>query len=283
MMFFLFLIMSPCMAINLSLNEAYTLANHTASRLNLISPCWICINGRSWGYVQPIPGYQWPTLPAELHAVTQHTPSGRGMAFWEKGEKNFMPWYQQQLSIFTSSIISAIPPEPLFSLLTNIPQVTFPIFLKSDSLTGVSVGNLGNSQCAVTFTVETDGKNRDLEISLGHYDLAQSLGTRGSGRTDTLYLTPNMRLSSDAINQSQKSMFCSGRPKNHICSSWFLNRAGNSDHCYSLVGVPTPENLTLWWECKQNTLYLEYKTQDASQHLNPFLNALLLPVLQQVE
>ena len=130
-MFFLFLIMSPCMAINLSLNEAYTLANHTASQLNLTSPCWICINGRSWRYVQPIPGYQWPTLPAELHAVTQRTPSGRGMAFWEKGEKNFMPWYQQQLSIFTSSIISAIPPEPLFSLLTNIPQVTFLICLKA--------------------------------------------------------------------------------------------------------------------------------------------------------
>ena len=237
MMFFLFLIMSPCTAINLSLNEAYTLANHTASRLNLISPCWICINGRSWGYVQPIPGYQWPTLPAELHAVTQHTPSGRGMAFWEKGEKNFMPWYQQQLSIFTSSIISAIPPEPLFSLLTNIPQVTFPICLKSDSLTGVSVGNLGNSQCAVTFTVETDGKNRDLEISLGHYDLAQSLGTRGSGRTNTLYLSLNMRLSSDAINQSRKSIFCSGGPKSHTHSSWFLNWAGNSDPRYSLLGV----------------------------------------------
>ena len=157
-----------------------------------------------------------------------------------------MPQYQQQLSIFTPSITSAIPPEPLFSLLTNIPQVTFHICLKSDSLTGVSVGNLGNSQCAVTFMVETDGKNQDLEISLGYYDLAQSLGTRGSGRTNTLYLSLNMRLSSDAINQSQKSMFCSGRPKNHICSSWFLNRAGNSDHCYSLVGVPTPENLTLW-------------------------------------
>ena len=69
-------------------------------------------------------------------------------------------------------------------------------------------------------------------------------------------------------------MFCSGRPKNHIRSSWFLNRAGNSDHCYSLVGVPTPENLTLWWEPKRNTLYLEDRTQDASQHLNPFLNAL---------
>ena len=69
-------------------------------------------------------------------------------------------------------------------------------------------------------------------------------------------------------------MFCSGRPKNHTRSSWFLNRAGNSDHCYSLVGVPTPENLTLWWEPKRNTLFLEYKTQDASQHLNPFLNAL---------
>ena len=113
-----------------------------------------------------------------------------------------MPWYEQQLSIFTPSITSAIPPEPLFSLLTNIPQVTFPICLKSHSLTGVSVGNLDDSQCGVTFTVETDGKNRDLEISLGYYDLAQSLETRGSGRTDTLYLSLNMRLSSDVINQS---------------------------------------------------------------------------------
>ena len=164
-----------------------------------------------------------------------------------------MPWYQQQLSLFTPSMTSAIPSEPLFSLLTNIPQVTFPICLKSHSLTGVSVGNLDDSQCGVTFTVETDGKNRDLEISLGYYDLAQSLGTRGSGRTDTLYLSPNMRLSSDAINQSRKSMFCSGRPKNHTHSSWSLNQAGNSDPCYSLVGVPTPENLTLWWEHKGNT------------------------------
>ena len=121
LMFFLFLIISSCMAIDLSLNEAYTLANHTASQLNLTSPCWICINGRSWGYVQPIPGYQWPTLQAELWAVTQHTPSGCSMAFWEKGEENFMPWYQQQLSLFTPSMTSAIPPEPLFSLLTNIP------------------------------------------------------------------------------------------------------------------------------------------------------------------
>ena len=56
--------------------------------------------------------------------------------------------------------------------------------------------------------------------------------------------------------------------------SWFLTRAGNSDPCYFLLGVPTPENLTLWWEPKRNTLYLEDKTQDASQHLNPFLNAL---------
>ena len=72
-------------------------------------------------------------------------PSGHSMTFWEKREKNFMPQYQQQLSIFTPSVTSAIPPEPLFSLLTNIPHVTFPICLKSDSLTGVSVGNLGNS------------------------------------------------------------------------------------------------------------------------------------------
>ena len=49
LMFFLFLIISPCMTIDFSLNEAYTLANHTASQLNLTSPCWICINGRGWG------------------------------------------------------------------------------------------------------------------------------------------------------------------------------------------------------------------------------------------
>ena len=64
------------------------------------------------------------------------------------------------------------------------------------------MGNLDNSQCGVTFTVETDGKNWDLEISLGYYDLAQSLETRGSGRTDTLHLSLNMRLSSDVINTS---------------------------------------------------------------------------------
>ena len=60
------------------------------------------------------------------------------------------------------------------------------------------------------FTVGTDGENWDLEISLEYYDLAQSLGTRGSGRTDMLYLSLSMRLSSDAINQSQKLIFCSG-------------------------------------------------------------------------
>ena len=184
--------------------------------VNLSSLCWIGINGRSWGYVQPFPGYQWPTLSAQLHAVTQRTPSGCGMACWEKGGKNFMPWYQQQLSVFIPSITSAIPPEPLFSLLTNIPQVTFPICLKSNSITEVSVGNLDNSRCWVTFTVETDGENRDLEISLGYYNLAQCLQTRGSGRTDTLYLSLNMRLSSDAVNQSRKSMFCLGRPKTKL-------------------------------------------------------------------
>ena len=77
--------------------------------------------------------------------MLSHTPSGHGMAIWEKGEKNFMPWYQQQLSVFTPMITSAIPPKPLFSLLTNIPQETFPICLKSDSLTGLSVENLDNS------------------------------------------------------------------------------------------------------------------------------------------
>ena len=46
-----------------------------------------------------------------------------------------MPLYQQQLSIFTSVITFAIPPKPLFSVLTNIPPVTFLICLRSDSLT----------------------------------------------------------------------------------------------------------------------------------------------------
>ena len=127
----------------------------------------------------------------------------------------------------------------------------------------MSIGNLNNSWCGVMFTVGTDGENWDLEISLEYYDLAQSLGTRGSGRTDMLYLSLSMRLSSDAINQSQKLIFCSGWPKHHTHSSWFLNWASNSNPCYSLVGVPTPENLTLWWEPKRNTLYLEDKTQDA--------------------
>ena len=120
-------------------------------------------------------------------------------------------------------------------------------------------------------------KNRDPEIFLGCYNLAQSLGTRGSVSTYMLYLFLSMSLSLDAINQSQKSMFCYGQPKekkNHTRSSWFLNWAGNSVPCYSLVGVTTPANLTLWWEPKQNILYLEDKTQDASQDLNPFLNTL---------
>ena len=64
------------------------------------------------------------------------------------------------------------------------------------------------------------------------------------------------------------------KKKKHTHSSWFLNWAGNSVPCYSLVGVTTPANLTLWWEPKQNILYLEDKTQDASQDLNPFLNTL---------
>ena len=91
MMFLLFRIMPSCTAINFSLNDAYTLENHTASWLSVTTPCWICISSRSWGYVQPIPGYQWSTLPAQLHAITQCAPSGHGMAFWVKGEKNFMP------------------------------------------------------------------------------------------------------------------------------------------------------------------------------------------------
>ena len=164
-----------------------------------------------------------------------------------------MPWYQQQLSIFTPMITSAIPPEPLISLLTNIPQVTFPICLKSDSLTGVSVGNLDNSWCGVTLTVETDGENWDLEISLGYYDLAQSLGTRSSGRTDTIY--PQAWGSPWMLLTSLKNP-CSvlNDQKKHSHSSWFLNQADNSDPCYSLVGVPTPENLTLWWEPQWNPL-----------------------------
>ena len=116
MMFLLFQIRSPCMTINLSLNDAYMLANHTASQLKLTSSCWICINGWSWGYVQPIPGYQWPTLPPQLHAVTQHTTSGCSTAFWGKREKNFMPWYQQQLSIYSHDNICHPTQALIFSL-----------------------------------------------------------------------------------------------------------------------------------------------------------------------
>ena len=110
-----------------------------------------------------------------------------------------MTWYQQQLSVFPPMITSAIPPKPFFSLLTNISQVTFPICFKSDSLAGVSVGELDNSRCGVAFSCRTDGENQDLETALGYYDLAQRLGARGSGRTDLLQLFPGMRLSSDAI------------------------------------------------------------------------------------
>ena len=110
-----------------------------------------------------------------------------------------MTWYQQQLSVFPPMITSAIPPKPFFSLLTNISQVTFPICFKSDSLAGVSVGELDNSRCGEAFSCRTDGENQDLETALGYYDLAQRLGARGSGRTDLLQLVPGMRLSSDAI------------------------------------------------------------------------------------
>lgn len=83
-----------------------------------------------------------------------------------------------------------------------------------------------------------------------------------------LYLSWNMRLSLNTIiSQPQKS--CSGQPKNHTHPSWFLNQTGNSNPCYSLVVVPTPGNLTLWWEPKGNTLYLRDKSQNPSQHLNP--------------
>lgn len=41
---------------------------------------------------------------------------------------------------------------------------------------------------------------------------------------------------------------------NQKTTPWFLNRTGNSDPCYLLVGVPTPENLDPWWEPKCNTL-----------------------------
>ena len=69
-------------------------------------------------------------------------------------------------------------------------------------------------------------------------------------------------------------MFCSRRPNHHTRSSWFLNWMGNSDHSLFACRGSPHENLTLWWEPKWNTLYLEDKSQDASQYLNPFLNAL---------
>ena len=86
--------------------------------------------------------------------------------FGKKGKKTSCLGISKNCLSLPTLVTSAIPPEPLFSLLTNIPQVTFPICLKSDSLTGASVGDLGNSQGVVTFTIETDGKNQDLEISL---------------------------------------------------------------------------------------------------------------------
>ena len=164
-----------------------------------------------------------------------------------------MPCYQRQLAIFTPTITSAIPLDPLFSLMTNIPQVTFPICLKSDSWTGVSIRNLDNSWCGVTFTVRTDGENLDLEIALGYYDLAQSLGTRSSGRTDMLYLSLSMRLSSNAVNQFGKSMFCSGWPKTHT----IILVSKLDKQLWPLLfrcRDPYPWKPNLWWETEQNAL-----------------------------
>ena len=116
MIFLLFLIMSPCMAINLSLNDAYALANLTASRLNLTSPCWICINSRSQGYVQPNPRYQWPNFPAQLHSVTQCTPSGHGMAFWDKREKLHALVSATAVYVYSHENICNPTQAPMFSL-----------------------------------------------------------------------------------------------------------------------------------------------------------------------
>ena len=71
-----------------------------------------------------------------------------------------MPCYQRQLAIFTPKITSAIPPDPLFSLLINIPQVTFPICVKNNSLTGLSMGDLDSSLCGITFSVRTGRKKQ---------------------------------------------------------------------------------------------------------------------------
>ena len=74
MMFFLFLIVSPCMAVNLSPNKAYTLANHTASWLNLITPCWICISSISWGLCATYPrvSVAHPSSPATCYHPMHH-------------------------------------------------------------------------------------------------------------------------------------------------------------------------------------------------------------------
>lgn len=79
-----------------------------------------------------------------------------------------------------------------------------------------------------------------------------------------------MRLSSDTINP------CSYQDdqKDHTQLSWFLNQTRATDFCYSLIGVPNPKNLVLWRKPKHNILYIEDRSQEASQHSNPFLNSL---------
>ena len=116
MMFLLFRIMPSCAAINFSLNDAYTLENHTASWLSVTTPCWICISSRSWGYVQPIPGYQWSTLPAQLHAITQCAPSGHGMAFWDKREKLHALVSATAVYVYSHENICNPTQAPMFSL-----------------------------------------------------------------------------------------------------------------------------------------------------------------------
>lgn len=115
MMFLLFLIMPSCTAINFSLNDAYTLENHTASWLSVTAPCWICISSRSWDMSNLSQGTGWSTLPAQLHAITQCAPSGHGMALCKRGGK--LHALVSATAVFTYPMIaSAIPLRPLFSL-----------------------------------------------------------------------------------------------------------------------------------------------------------------------
>ena len=135
MMFLLILIMPPC--INLSLNDAYNLANHTASRLNLTIPYWLCINDKL-GICPTYPrvSVAHPSSPATRHHPMHNIWSWHGL-LGKSREKLHALALTIAVYIYSHDNI-CIPPKPLFSLLTNVPQMTFLNCLKSNSQIVVS-------------------------------------------------------------------------------------------------------------------------------------------------